>query len=100
VVIVAVEIAFRVALTAWCRGAPQTDARDRLIAAKAARNAYYVLVTGLFILIGYAGLASLIGYIDQVRLDVPMAIVLGVFVLVVAEVVHYGSRILYYRFGS
>jgi hypothetical protein len=100
VLIVAVEIAFQVALAAWCRGEPQTDERDRLIAAKSARNAYYVLVTGLFILIGHAGLASLFGYIDRVRLDLPMAIVLGVFVLVVAEIAHYGSRIAYYRLGS
>ena len=100
VVLTAVEIAFQVALTAWCRGEPQTDERDRLIAAKAVRNAYYVLVTSLFVLIGHAGLASLFGYIDEMSIGMPMVITLAVFVLVVAEVTHYSSRIYYYRRGS
>lgn len=100
IIIVAVEIAFQVALTYWCRGEPQTDERDALIAAKSARNAYFILITGLILLIGHAGLASFFGYIDAMHLDLPMAIVLGVFVLVVAEIGHYVSRIAYYRRGS
>lgn len=99
VIIVAIEIAFQVATTVWCRGEPQTDERDTLIAAKSASNAYYVLVTGLVLLLGHAGLAALLGYIDELRLDLPLAIVMGIFVLVVAEVVHYASRIWFYRRG-
>jgi hypothetical protein len=100
VIIVAIEVAFNIAMTVWCKGEPQTDERDELIAAKAARNAYYVLVTGIIMLIGHAGLASLLGYIDDLLLDLPLAIVMGIFALVVAEVTHFISRIVYYRIGA
>lgn len=100
IVLVAVEVAFQLALNAWCRGEPQTDERDRLIAAKATRNAYYVLVTSLFVLLGHAGIASLVGYIDEMAIGMARVITLTIFVLVVAEVTHYGSRIYYYRRGS
>lgn len=100
IIIIAVEVAFSLVLHAWFRGEPQTDERDELIAAKSARNAYYVLITGIFILVGHAGIAALLGYIDALNLDVQMAITLAVFAMVVAEVTHYGSRIVYYRLGS
>ncbi len=99
VIIVAIEIAFNVAITVWCRSEPQTDERDALIAAKSARNGYYILVSVIVILIGHAGLASLLGYMDALRLDLPMAIALAIFALVVAEIAHYASRLWYYRRG-
>lgn len=99
VIIVAIEVAFQASMTIWCKREPQVDERDRLIAAKSARNGYYLLVGALVILIGHAGLASLLGYIDALRLDLPLAIALAVFALVVAEVGHYVSRIWYYRRG-
>lgn len=99
VILVAVEIAFQVAMTAWCRGEPQTDERDRLIAAKATRNAYYVLVTGLVLLIGHLGIQSLFGRGPWLTLDTTTTVTLLVLALVVAEVAQFTSRIFYYRRG-
>jgi hypothetical protein len=99
VILVAVEIAFQLMVTAWCKSAPQVDERDRLIAAKATRNAYYVLVTGLFMLIGHLGLQSLFGRGPGLTLDTVTTVVLLVFVLVVAEIGQMASRIFYYRRG-
>ena len=99
VILVAVEIAFQVAVTAWCKSEPQVDERDRLIAAKATRNAYYVLVTGLFMLIGHLGLQSLFGRGPGLTLDTVTTVVLLVLVLVVAEIGQMASRIFYYRRG-
>lgn len=100
VILVAVEIAFQLAVTAWCKGEPQVDERDRLIAAKATRNAYYVLVTGLFMLIGQLGLQSLFGRGPGLTLDTVTIVILLVLVLVVAEVAQMASRIFYYRRGQ
>ena len=84
----------------WCKGKPQTDERDRLIAARATRNAYYVLVTGLFMLIGHLRIQSLIGRGPWLALDTATTVTLLVFALVVAEVAQFASRIFYYRRGT
>lgn len=99
VILVAVEIAFKVAMTALCKGEPQTDERDKLIAAMATRNAYYVLVIGLFTLIGHLGLQSLFGRSAGLTLDTTTTVTFLVFALVIAEVAQFASRIFYYRRG-
>jgi len=99
VILVAVEIAFQLAVTAWCKGEPQVDERDRLIAAKATRNAYYVLIAGLSMLIGHLGLQSLFGRGPGLTLDTVTIVVLLVLVLVLAEIGQMASRIFYYRRG-
>lgn len=99
VILVAVEVAFQVAMTVWCRRQPQTDERDRLIAAMATRNAYYVLITGLFLLIGHLGVQALTGWAPVLVLDTPTTVIFLVFAVVIAEVAQFVSRILYYRRG-
>ncbi|MBX3704520.1 MAG: hypothetical protein KF822_12165 [Steroidobacteraceae bacterium] len=100
VILVAVEVALALAFAAWCKGEPQTDERDELIAAKSARNAYYILITGLFILIGNLGVQALIGKGPWLTMDTGTTVVMLVFALVGAEVSHYLSRIVYYRVGA
>lgn len=99
VILVAVEIAFQVALQSWCKGEPQTDERDALIAAKSTRNAYYVLVTGQFLFIGHLGIQAMLGVGPYLMMDVPTMIIFMIFALVLAEVIHLSSRIWYYRRG-
>lgn len=99
VILVAVEVAFKVAMQIWCRRSPQTDERDRLIAAKAMRNAYYVLLTVVFLLIGHLGAQSLLGWVPGLMLDTPTTVIFLVLAIVIAEVVHFTSRIFYYRRG-
>lgn len=99
-ILTAIEVAFQVTVQIWCKGEPQTDERDRLIAAKSARNAYYVLITLLFMLIGHLGLQALLGKGPWLTLDTTTTVVMLVFALVVAEVSHYASRIVYYRRGA
>ncbi len=100
VILVAVELAFKVAVSAWCKGELQTDERDRLIAAKSARNGYYVLIVVQFLLIGHLGMQSLFGRGPWLTMDAPTLLTFMVFALVLAEITHFSSRIVYYRLGS
>lgn len=101
VILVAVEVAFQVAVYTWCKGKePQTDERDHLIAAKSARNGYYMLIFGQFMLIGHLGIQTLIGRGPWITADAPTLVTFMIFALVVAEITHFSSRIIYYRLGA
>jgi hypothetical protein len=100
VILIAVEVALALAFAVWCKGVPETDERDELIAAKSARNAYYILITGLFVLVGHLGIQALTGKGPWLTMDTGTTVVTLVFALVVAEVSHYLSRIVYYRIGA
>lgn len=100
VILVATEIALNIVVTIACRGEPQLDERDRIIATKAARNAYYILITGLFMVIGHAGIYALLGYAPAIEFNATNTVIFLVFALVVAEIAHFISRIVYYRLGS
>lgn len=100
VILVAVELAFKVAVSAWCKGELQTDERDRLIAAKSARNGYYVLIVLQFVLIGHLGIHSLFGGGLWLTMDAPTLLTFMIFALVLAEIAHFSSRIVYYRVGA
>lgn len=100
VILVAVELAFKVAVSAWCKGELQTDERDRLIAARSARNGYYVLIVVQFLLIGHLGMQSPFERGPWLTIDAPTLLTFMVFALVLAEITHFSSRIVYYRLGS
>ena len=59
--IVAAEVALHVTLT-LCGQEEEKDERDVLVAAKAARNAYYLLITGLAVLGGHAAAAEVFAF--------------------------------------
>ncbi|MCA1798447.1 MAG: hypothetical protein LC632_03035 [Xanthomonadaceae bacterium] len=96
-IIVAAEIALQVTLAIACRKKERTDERDALIAAKGARNAYYVLVTGLALLGGHAALNRIFG--RGLEIDLSTAIVFVLLALVIAEIFHFASQLYYYRRG-
>lgn len=101
VAIVVVEIVLMVGLAIFTRREDQrADERDRLIAARAYRNAYFVVASGLFFAIVYSLVPELDSLVAQLRLPPATALAhLLVASLVVAELVNYASRILYYRAG-
>lgn len=100
VILVATEIALNIAVTIACRGAPQTDERDNLIATKSARNAYYILITGISIVLGHLGIQALLGEGPWLSFDATTTVVFLAFALVIAEIGHFVSRIVYYRLGA
>lgn len=101
VVLIAVEIAFRIAMHAWCKGKePQTDERDALIAAKSARNAYYTLIVCQFVLIGHLAMESLFGREPLLATHTASLVAFMIFAVVIAEITHFSSRIVYYRIGT
>ena len=101
IILVAVEVAFRIAMHAWCRGKePQTDERDALIAAKSARNAYYTLIVCQFLLIGHLAMESMFGREPLLAIHTASLVAFMVFAIVIAEITHFSSRIVYYRIGA
>ena len=94
--IVAAEVALHVTLS-LCGREEAKDERDVLVAAKAARNAYYLLITGLAMLGGHAAMAEVFAFGRMPGVEVAvLAVVLAV---TIAEVGHYASQLYYYRRG-
>lgn len=95
-VMVAAEVLLRIVIATFSGEEPK-DERDDLVEARSARNAYYILVTGLMFLAGHAALNALFGRGNGV--DIHMAAVFILFALVVAETSHFVSQLFYYRRG-
>jgi len=89
VVLIIVQIAANIVLAAQ-RRPERTDERDRRVAVKAARNAYYVLMTGVWGAVGLIAVAATPFWVAHAAL-------LG---LVVAELTRCGSQLVYYRRGA
>jgi uncharacterized membrane protein len=74
------------------------DERDSLVAVKAYRNAYIVLLVAVLLMIGYV-LTGDPGT-DPQQIPTPaMTANLLLFCMVIAEIINYGSRIYFYRRG-
>lgn len=72
------------------------DERDRLIATRASRNAYFVLFIGVLIMIGMIVAGDLK---NDPGITPVMSANLLLLAVVVAELVNFGSRLFYYRSG-
>lgn len=72
------------------------DERDRLIATRASRNAYFVLFIGVLIMIGTIVAGDLK---NDPGITPVMSANLLLLAIVVAELVNFGSRLFYYRSG-
>lgn len=89
VALIVVQVVVTAAL-ALHRRPEQTDERDRRIAQAGARNAYYVLMTGVWGALGVAALALGTFWFAHAAL---LAVVLG-------EVTRCASQLVYYRRGT
>jgi hypothetical protein len=97
VLIVAAEVVLHTTL-ALCGQEEPKDERDVLVAAKAARNAYYLLITGLAVLGGHAAAAEVFAYGRMPGVEA--AVLAIVFAVTIAEIGHYASQLYYYRRGA
>lgn len=89
VVMVAVQAVVHAALVRHRR--PEVaDERDRRIAVKAARNAYYVLMTGVWGALGLIALTAKPFWVAHAAL----------LAIIVAELVRFASQLVYYRRGA
>ncbi len=99
--LVVIEIILMIVLGIFSgREDQSTDERDRLIGAKAYRNAYFIVAAGITFAIFYSLVPDLSKAVDG--LGLPPATILAhllVLSLVAAEAVNFGSRIVYYRAG-
>lgn len=88
VMVIIVEVIFHIIISLKSR--PQAlDERDRLIELKATRNAYFVLVLGIFVPI--AGIAA------QVRPFIVAHVIMFIFVL--SEIAKFLTQLFYYKRG-
>ncbi|MGA8493059.1 MAG: hypothetical protein WB711_21730 [Terriglobales bacterium] len=89
-VIVAIEVVYHIAIALTSKVEPK-DERDFLIETKAYRNAYFLLVTDLFMLMGTLVMIVLTPFL------IANLMLLSV---VVSEIVKYATQLFLYRRGS
>jgi uncharacterized membrane protein HdeD (DUF308 family) len=88
VMVIIVEVVFHIIITLKDR--PEAlDERDRLIELKATRNAYFVLVFGIFL--------PIVGIAAQVRPFIVAHVIMFIFVL--SEITKFLTQLFYYRRG-
>lgn len=99
VLLIIVEVVYHAVIAATAPAAAgRTDERDRLINLKAERNASFVLGFGLFWLIGWIVIQSVVG-----AETVPQPLEIVVFILLaitISEIAKLASQIWHYRVGS
>ena len=100
VAIVAIEVVYHVILALESK-AEAKDERDLLIECKAYKNAYFLLATGAFLVIGSVIMANLRYTVAPTRIIVTpfLTVNLVLFFMVLAEVVKFVTQLFYYRKG-
>ena len=100
VVIIVIEIVYHIVLALESKPEPK-DERDILIECKAYRNAYFLLASGAFLVIGSVIMASLMRDATPTRIvATPFLIVnLVLFFMVLAELMKFLTQLFYYRRG-
>jgi hypothetical protein len=88
-VIVVIEVVYHIVIALTSKEEPK-DERDILIEGKAYRNAYFLLVADLFMLMGTAVLFGLTSF---------LTVNLILFSVVVSEIVHSLTQLFLYRRG-
>jgi divalent metal cation (Fe/Co/Zn/Cd) transporter len=99
---VVLSVVFHIALALHARNEP-TDERDRAIEAKSIRVAYYVLVTGCFLLgfgVFVLGVLSSVPVLASSLQAYLLMSQLLLFCLVLAETAQYVTQVVSYRRGS
>ena len=101
IAIIVVEVTLIIILAITSPRADQrVDERDRLIDAKAYRNAYFVLASGIFFATAYSLVPELASIVESLNLPPSTALAhMLVASFVAAELMHFGSLIVYYRAG-
>jgi hypothetical protein len=100
IAIIVIEIAYHIVLALESKPEPK-DERDILIECKAYRNAYFLLATGAFLVIGCVIMAGLARDVAPTRIIVTPVITVNLvlFFMVLAELVKFLTQLFYYRRG-
>src|SRR5208283_2495325 len=100
VAIVVIEVVYQIVLALESKVEPK-DERDILIECKAYRNAYFLLATGAFFVIGSVIMASLMSASAPTRIMVTpfLTVNLVLFFMVLAEMAKLLTQLFYYRRG-
>jgi hypothetical protein len=100
VAIVAIEVVYHIILALESK-VDAKDERDLLIECKAYKNAYFLLATGAFLVIGSVILANLRYTVALTRIIVTpfLTVNLVLFFMVLAELVKFVTQLFYYRKG-
>jgi len=100
VAIIVIEIVYHIVLAVETKVEPQ-DERDVLIESKAYRNAYFLLATGAFLVIGAVIMAGLANDSAPTRIIVTplLTVNLVLFFMVLAELAKFLTQLFYYRRG-
>jgi len=102
VILVIIEITLHILIAVTdVKGAEEhdvVDERDRLVAIKANRNAYFVLTIGVFTLIGHFVASEMARYPGPDFTPLMSANLL-LLIVVSAEIVNFSSQLYYYRKG-
>ncbi len=100
VAIIVIEIVYHIVLALETKVEPK-DERDILIECKAYRNAYFLLATGAFLVIGAVIMAGLASDSAPTRIMVTpfLTVNLVLFFMVLAELAKFLTQLFYYRRG-
>jgi|SRR5271165_6315210 len=100
VAIIVIEIVYHIVLALETKVEPK-DERDVLIECKAYRNAYLLLATGAFLVIGVVIMAGLASDSAPTRIIVTpfLTVNLVLFFMVLAELAKFLTQLFYYRRG-
>ncbi len=100
IAIIVIEIVYHIVLALETKPEPK-DERDILIESKAYRNAYFLLATGAFLVIGCVIMAGLARDAAPTRIIVTpfITVNLVLFFMVLAELVKFLTQLFYYRRG-
>jgi hypothetical protein len=100
IAIIVIEIVYHIVLAMESKPEPK-DERDVLIECKAYRNAYFLLATGAFLVIGSVIMANLVRETAPTRIMVTPFITVNLVLLfmVLAELTKFLTQLFYYRRG-
>jgi hypothetical protein len=100
IAIIVIEIVYHIVLALESKPEPK-DERDILIECKAYRNAYFLLATGAFLVIGCVIIANLMRDVPPTRIIVTpfLTVNLVLFFMVLAELAKFLTQLFYHRRG-
>ena len=96
--LVIVEIVGHIAISIFHKP-ERTDERDRFVTARAASWGYFVLYSGVVILLGYLIIKGALNEGTSLSISLIDITNLLLFIVVFSEVIHFAARLFFYRYA-